>query len=241
VLARPNKKVHSMLKSLCKWCFRALTISAIVFGGVLLASPQTKVPSAEEWEWTDKAYEKLLDGFLPVRGDTGFYVSFRATPSLHAYEGEAPEWCVFIGPDPKPRAPGVNDFVSAQLRIADSVSIYDQIMTMHRMNPEESLESIRLRIKVKSLEFTEKSCPDIKSLFQGFEKLRFSLPEMGVKNGMTTIFVDPPVYDFHVQASAGNADITLYDRSHPLVVWGMKLERKLQRCAAAENRQDTKR
>ena len=239
-IAGASDRLRQVFDRLYRSLFGFVAVSALALGTALVAFPQRNEPSAREWKWTDQAWAKLLKDFIPSKTDAGYYVSFRATQSLHAYQNEAPEWCVVIGPDPKANAPGVNNFVSAHFRIADSTSIYDQIMVMHRRKPGESLEEIRKRIKVKSIDLTESTCPDVKTMFHNFQELRFGAPKMGVEDDAVTVYLDPPVYEIHIRAAAGDVDMTLYDDSHPLVVWAMDLRARLEACTGANTRPSVK-
>jgi hypothetical protein len=191
--------------------------------------------SSKEWEWVDKHYDSILNDLLPMKRIVGSYVTFRTITGLHSSAGEEPEPYFLIGFDRSDKGYGINAYVSARVRIADTISIYNQIMDMHRKNSSLSARDIEGKIKMKSLDFTETTCPAAKEEFREFQNLRFGPPY--TNPDQLEVMLDARSYEFHITATHGDADMVLYDKGHPLVVWAMKTLQELEACSPTQDAQ----
>jgi hypothetical protein len=216
-----------------------IRIFLLLFLSVGLTLPSNLAPQTnKEWEWAETKWNIVVDDLLPMKVNSGYYVTYRATQGLHASEGEKPEYYFRLGFDLSNKGYGVDRYISVHVRTADSVSIYDQIMAMHRKAPTRSWESIRSAIKVQSSDYTEMDCPALKTGFVEFQDLRYGPPFTNLD--LTEVVLDPPIYQFHIEGGHGQSDVTVYDKEHPLVAWAMKTQRELAACASEKNKSNNR-
>jgi hypothetical protein len=223
-----------MRSSSCRRSYQWGVFLLLLLASGSAVSSSSATQTIKDWEWTDKNWKIVVNELLPMKGKPGYYVTYRATQSLHGPD-EKPEYYFRLGFDRSDQTPGLNDYVSAHVRTTDSVSIYAQIMDMHRKNPTRSWQNIRASITLKSLDFTEMECPAVRKEFRDFQDLRYGPPY--TNPDQMEFMVDPAVFEFHVDATTGQADITLYEHTHPLVVWAMKTQRELEACASEKVKQ----
>jgi hypothetical protein len=119
---------------------------------------------------------------------------------------------------------GQADHLTAIVRIADSSSIYQQMLKLHRATPERDAESLQGDIKLASWTLTEIDCPAIKVQFGKLQKLRMKPPESRL------IVIHPIVHEFRIQASEGKMSASLDNDKHPLAAWGIETRLALERC-----------
>jgi len=204
-----------------------LFVLAIAFTVAESLLPQT----SKEWEWVDKRYDVVLNDLLPMKGNPGYYVTYRPTRGMHMASGEEPEYFFRLGIDVDH---GINDHVSAHVRTADGISIYNQMMNIHDKTAGVAAKDIESRMRMKSFDYTEKTCPVVGKEFRDFQELRYGPPYTDVDH--LAVLVDSPMYEFHIAAEYGEADVTMYDAKHPLVVWAMKTRRELEACKPEQSK-----
>jgi len=197
------------------------------------SAPQT----SKEWNWTEKNWQIVVNDLLPIKGDLGYHVTYRATQSLHASKGEKPEYYFRIGFDRSDKGYSVNNYIFAHVRIPDSNSIYDQIMDMHRKGSTLSGKQLESKIRIGSLDYTDKNCPAARKAFLEFQELKYGAPYINTEGllrdpPLVEVMLDGPIYEFHIVGVTGQSDVTLYDESNPLVTWAMKTQRELAACVS---------
>jgi hypothetical protein len=192
------------------------------------ASEAQEYPNQEEHDWVGKHFFGVLEEFLPIEESDLGYRSYR---DLYT---DVLEYSFAFNQDWKEKR------ISVVVRMADSVSLYDQMMALHQKNPSESIESIKTKLKVKEWRGDDKACPAVKSLYDEFYKL--SLPMLTAKDraeqakGIVTITLHPTVHIFKAGISGGNLRLALTEQEHPFTVWANKARRNLDKCAASETR-----
>ncbi len=202
-----------------------------------LTFPSRPAPQTiQEWDWTEKNWDIVVNDLLPMKVNSGYYITYRATQSLHASKDEKPEYYFRLGFDLSEKGDGLDHYVSVHIRTASSVSIYDQIMNMHRKAPTRPWESIRRAISMKSWDYTEMDCPTLKTEFVEFQNLRYGPSFTDLD--LTEIVMDPPVYQFHIEGGHGQSDVTVYDEKHPLAAWAMKTQHELEACISEKTKQN---
>jgi hypothetical protein len=223
------------MKSCFSYRFYRLTVVLALVFALGFIFPGSLAPQTDqERKWVERNYYKILNDLLPMRGNSGFYVTFRATETLHLSKSQDPEVYFLLGIDFSAKENTLNRFISAHLRTAGPKSIFDQVMSMHHENSSMDWQTIERKIKLNSLDFTQTDCPAIGSEFREFQNLKYAPPQTNVDE--LEVVLDPPVYEFHIQATYGQSDIQLYDGSHSLVAWAMKTQRELEACATEKNR-----
>ena len=187
-------------------------------------SAPTAEPSFGDREWLRQHYGGILDELVPMRAPGGLYLSYRSRRSLYT---EVLEYGFFLGYEPRVNEPGLKEFLTAHVYLADTVSIYDQLMKMHQAKPDESAESTQRKLKVKTWTLTEKTCPAIQEQFSKFKKLNIQPPSFD------EIALHPLIHQFHIEAGVGSMDIELDGSDQPLVPWALETRKALESCASS--------
>src|ERR1035441_7928898 len=165
----------------------ALLLSFYV-GGSLAAQ------SSADWDWMSSHFDKALDDLFPIDEHYGVYVAYRSHRDLHT---DVPEYSFVIGPGKSDTVSGLPRYLAAHVREAESVSVYDQMMALHRKFPNRSADDIEKDVHVKKLKLTEMNCPAIKAQFSKFQQLRLALPQFDV------VILHPLVHEFRIRAGGG--------------------------------------
>jgi thiol-disulfide isomerase/thioredoxin len=182
---------------------------------------QNSGPSDDDWDWVNKNYGGILNEFVPMKAEGGLYLSYRSHRDLYT---DVLEYGFLLGYELRENKPGLQEFLTAHVRLADGVSIYDQLMKMHRDKPNESAETIRHKVTVKKWSLSEKTCPAIQEQFRKFQNLSIRVPEFD------SIVLHPMVHQFHVEAGLGTMDLELDDSEHSLVLWALETRKALDSC-----------
>lgn len=209
---------------------RAKLLTAALFLCLLFchSGEAQEYPRQEEHDWVGKHFFGVLEEFLPIEESDLGYRSYR---DLYT---NVLEYSFAFDRDLNEKRIGV------VVRTADSVSLYDQIMALHRKNPSESIEIIKTKLRVKEWRSDDKACPALKSLYDEFYKL--DLPMMTAKDraeqakGSVNITLHPTMHIFKAAISGGNLNLVLTEQEHPFVVWVIKARRTMEKCAMNETR-----
>jgi hypothetical protein len=208
--------------------YRVAILPLMTLVGLFLFFSSATLPAQtqEDRNWVNRNSIQALDELMPIKKSEGYYVAYRSRPDLLT---EILEYSFLIGYDPNENQPGLQAQLSAHVRTADSVSVYDQMMKMHRANPREGLASIKRKIRVKAWDLNESNCPAVRTQFDKLEKVGFGPLEF------LAIWLDAPSYEFRIQAGAGDFDMTLFDETHPLVQWALETRHALESCTGEPN------
>jgi len=175
-----------------------------------------------DWDWVRKNYARALDDLLPIQRSSGKYVAYR---SIHyAVPGDL-EYSFLIGYDWKQAGPGLMDFLSAHVRVADTDPIYYQMMKLHRANSRADAASVEQQIRINTWDTTENSCSAVRKKFDEFTRIRFGPPDFHL------LILDPLTHVFHIQTTDGDMNLELVDPKAPLVVWALATRNALEVCA----------
>jgi hypothetical protein len=204
----------------------AVVFMLLVGSGAFLMPSTATAQTDADWDWMRENFGPALDALMPVHEATGMYVVYR---SHHSLDTKVIEYSFVLGYGPKTDEPGLQRDPSGHVRMADSISIYDQMMKMHRDNPQEAAASIRQKVRIKAWDFSEHTCPAIQSQMRKFRAVRFGPPDFWM------IILDPLVHEFTIDTSAGSMDISLADQRDPLIAWAMQTRRALDKCAAQQD------
>ena len=112
-----------------------------------------------EWEWTNKHFGQALDTLMPLQRVAGLYVVCRAHRDLRT---DVPEYWFLIGRDQNEKGYGLHTYLSAHVRAAETLSIYDQLRSMRRSNEQGDAVSITQKIKLQTWDLNETNRPAIK-------------------------------------------------------------------------------
>lgn len=200
----------------------------------LFSRSSERISPQEEYNWAYQQFFPVFDELMPMKGTAGSYAVYRA----HS-ESEIPEYWFSIGYEPKENGDGMQDHLSAQVRIADMRSIFSQIMHAHRDEPQQTITAIEKTIRLKTFDLKETTCPAMKQQVEILEKLQVDVPK----------FHDPGVFVFGhrkrsefliqqdwEQMTVVFAELLVNDQNrqqNPLVNWADSTRRVLDTCAQA--------
>ncbi|MCI0490052.1 MAG: hypothetical protein L0229_25955 [Blastocatellia bacterium] len=186
------------------------------------AQDEKSLPFDErDWDWMNRHYKQVLDEVLPLEQKPGYVVSFRMHREVHT---DAPEYSFSFIKDYQ------GNPIEVIVRAADTASLYDQLMALHRKDPAESIERIKKRLKFKEWRLTERNCPAVAGMFERYKKLSFSVPPSG-----SVVILHPVIHSFWINGDTARMRLEIYDEEHPLIVWAKEARRLLEACAPNKN------
>jgi hypothetical protein len=188
----------------------------------LSARGSLSAQSSADWDWMSNHFDKTLNDLLPIDQRHGGYVAYRSHRDLHT---DVLEYSFVIGTENSDTVSGLPRYLAAQVREAESASVYDQMMALHRKFPNRSADDIQKDVHVKKLKLTEMNCPAIKAQFSEFQQLRLAPPQFDV------VILHPLIHEFHIRAGGGDMDVALYDDENSLVSWAIETRGALELCA----------
>lgn len=191
----------------------------------LLVSFGGKAQELDEWDWANKHFPQVLDEFFPLDHEYGYTVSFRSFRELYT---DVPEYYCSFTKDYQ------GNPIEVVVRMADTVSLYGQLLALHRENPSESIDKIKKRLKFKEWRFTEKTCPVVKPLFEKYRKVQIPVPDD------SAISLHPMIHSFGISGGDAKMKMELSDEDNPLVIWAKEARRALEDCAANKSADHTK-
>jgi len=193
-----------------------------VIAALALFSCSPRIVSAQsnaDWEWVGDSFPSTLHEMFPLEVP-GTYVAYRSHRDLYT---DTLEYSFVIARDASANGSSEPRFV-AQVRQADSISIYDQMMALHRKSPNRSAPSIQKELRLRTWTLAETTCPAVRAQLLKFQQLRLVPPEFDV------IVLHPLIHEFHVSAGMGNMEVVLYDEDNSFVQWAVETSRALELC-----------
>jgi len=188
-------------------------VLAIALSVTPICSSQTDA----DWEWVSDNFGGVLDNLMPLQ-QSGLHVVYRAHRD---YRTDVPEYWFTIGYD------FGSGRLSAHVRLADTSSIYDQLMRMHRSDPKEDASSMVKKIRVKDWRVDDASCPLIREQIDRFQDVKYTPFKLETHR----IILHPMNHEFRLEAPDGTMNLIIWDDEHPLVRWAHETRLTLERCA----------
>jgi hypothetical protein len=197
-----------------------------LFGAALLLSfcvgGDLSAQSSADWDWMSSHFDKALHGLFRIDERYGVYVAYRSHRDLQT---DVPEYSFVIGTENSDTVSGLPRYLAAHVREAESASVYDQMMALHRKFPNRSADDIQKDVHVKKLKLTEMTCPAIKAQLSKFQQLRLAPPQFDV------VILHPLIHEFRIRAGGGDMDVALYDDENSFVSWAIETRHALELCA----------
>jgi hypothetical protein len=198
-----------------------------LFGAALLlslcASRTVSAQSSADWDWMSNHFDKAFHDLFPLHERYGVYVAYRSHRDLHT---DVPEYSFVIGPENSDTVSGLPRYLAAHVREAESASVYDQMMALHREFPNRSADDIQNDVRVRKWKLTEMNCPAVKAQFSKFQQLRLGPPQFDV------VILHPLIHEFRIQAGGGDMEVSLYDDENSFVPWAVETRHALELCTA---------
>ena len=188
-------------------------------------------PSQEEHDWVSSHFFSVFEEFFPIEERLGFPLGYRSYRDLHTEELEYSFVINRILQD---------KYLTVVVKMADTVSLYDQIMALHRKNPNASIEIIKPQLKIKEWRLSEETCPAIRQQYNEFYRL--SLTMLSAKDrveqakGEYTITLHPRVHIFKADISGGDMKLVLSGSEHPYVRWAEKTRHAFEACIVKQGK-----
>ena len=194
----------------------------------LVAQQAQQYPSQADFDWVDSRFHAVLEQLLLVAARLGDSLGYRSVRELHTEELEYA--FLFNRERSKP--------ITATVVIPDTVSLYDQIMALHRKNPRTIIDAMVPLLKIKRWQMSETTCPAVRKEYDRFYELalvmRSSKDREEEATGQVTIRLHPRAHLFKADISGGRIDLVLTDPEHPYVKWAEETQRALEGCTAAQ-------
>jgi hypothetical protein len=204
----------------------------------LMACQHCLAQTEEDYRWAGERFPTVLKEILPNDEGTGWRVGFTVYRDL--YTDVLEYSCVFKESWPE----SLNAELVVMVRMADSKSLYDQIMALRRKNRAASIDQIKSKLKIKEWRLTEKSCPAARELYSAFYNL--NLPMLSAEDraafakGSIDITLHPLIYNIHAVVSGGDIELLLAGQEHPFVKWADRTRSTLDACIKSNNKQNGK-
>lgn len=177
--------------------------------------------SLADWDWVNSHFNQVLHDLFPVEERAGVYIAYRSHRDLHT---EVPEYSFILGYVAATKGTGLNAYLTAKVREADSVSVYDQMMKLHRSAPTSPAADIQKQLRVRAFDLTEMSCPAVKTQFVKFQQVAMTAPKFDV------IVLHPLIHEFRVRAGTADMDVSIVDEENSYVTWAIETRRPLEAC-----------
>ncbi len=192
---------------------------------------RAQYPSQEEHDWVGKRFFPILEQLLPIEERLGYSLGYRSYRDLHAEELEYSFVFNRILQE---------KYITVIVRMADSVSLYDQIMTLHRKHPSVNIETLKPQLKIKEWRLSEEICPAVRRQYDEFYGLSLQMLSARDKaeqaKGEFTITLHPRVHIFKVDISGGSMELHLSESEHQFVRWAERTRRAFEVCAASQSK-----
>ena len=203
MIVRPCRRIRIAFVTLALFAFPLGTVTA--------------KPAQSEWDF----YDTLLKMKLPIERKMGMYVGYRYS---HAPVPGDLEYSFTVAYNTIGDIAGSEQPISAEVHVAESTSIYEQLSALRRKNPKEDTLSVMNKLKVRSFYLTEQQCPAVRGQFEKFKKLEFAPPRFDF------ISLDAPNHEFRIISSTGHMTFESLDEGYPLVQWALETRRALDSC-----------
>jgi hypothetical protein len=183
--------------------------------------------SNADFAWMDNHYSDSFQELFPLELPAlpAPYVAYRSHRDLYT---DTPEYSFVIARDESAKRSGEQPAFVAQVRQADSSSIYDQMMALHRRSPNRSAADIQKELRVKKWTLAETTCPAIRNQLSKFQQLRLVPPEFDA------IVLHPLINQFRVRAGMGNMDLELYEDDNSFVQWAIETRHAFDVCISQQ-------
>src|SRR5581483_9149143 len=201
--------------SVRQW-FATATLAVFVCG-----ASQLLAQSNDDRKWVDDHFPQVLQTLFPLESPPA-YIAYRSHRDLYT---DTLEYSFVVSREVSAQDSGQSVRLVAYVRHADAVSVYDQMMALHRESPKRSAESIRKGLRVKVSSLTESNCPAVRTQFLKFQQLQLVPPQFNV------IVLHPLIHEFRVRAAMGDMDVVLYAEDSSLVQWALETRHELELCS----------
>lgn len=165
--------------------------------------------------------QATLNAEFPIEQNPGGYVGYRYS---HAPVPGDLENSFLIGTE----SIGIERTLSANLRVADTTSIFEQMTVLHLAQPQKPLRELRYKLKIRVSHMTEADCPAVRHQFDEFKKLVFPAPKFDF------ISLDIPNHEFRIASSTGDMTFEWLDGRYPLVTWAEETKQSLETCISSD-------
>jgi hypothetical protein len=200
------------------------------FGLCLLLCQPGWAQKDEDWLWVDKHFQDVLTELLPIEET---FLGYRSYRDLYT---DVLEYSFIFKREPN------DNRLFLIVRMADSVSLYDQMMALHMKNRSENIKSIKKKLRVKEWRVDDLSCAPLKTAHDEFYNL--SLPMLSAAEraeqakGIESITLHPTVHTFYTNTIGSELKLAIIRQEHPFVEWATRTRSAVEKCSS-QNGQPT--
>jgi hypothetical protein len=176
--------------------------------------------------WVSSNYQSVLTALLSIDKGEGEYVAYRF---VYEFLVKSREYSFVIEHERCPNTGDTHDCLVARVRVADSKPIREQMFSLHSKYPQEGPPDIEKRIKLRTWDLRDATCPAIRVQFDRFLKIQFKAPRFSI------VILDAPVHEIRAKSNSGSMKLRIPDWDDPAVVWAVETRRALAECGAKES------
>jgi len=176
--------------------------------------------------WVFSHFNSVLKTLLPIDNGEDEHIGYRVA---YDFLVDAAEYSFVIEHTPLIPREGSPDVVRAYVRMADTNSIYRQMLEAHASHPQDDLAAIERGIRLRTWKLSEATCPAIRLRFAAFQEIHFKAPRL------SAIRLDVPTYEIEARSGAERMKLSLDDSRDPAVVWASETADAFAKCGADIN------
>lgn len=191
------------------------------FLGLALLISAFSTTDAKTDQSVSDTYYTLLKQKFPIERKIGTYVGYRYS---HAPVPGDLEYSFVLVYGPIRNMAGDSIPIIADVHLAETASIYEQVSALREKNPNVDALTIMGKLKIRSSHLNEQQCPAVREQFEKFTKLEFTGPRFDF------ISLDAPDHEFKIKSSTGDMTFELIDENYPLVKWAVETRLALESC-----------
>lgn len=166
-------------------------------------------------------YNTLLKQKFPIEIKRGMSVGYRYS---HVPVPGDLEYSFVLAYDPTGNMAVDARLGIAEVHLAESASIYEQVSALRKKDPKVDALTIMSKLKIRLSYLNGQQCPAVREQFEKFEKLELPAPRFDF------ISVDAPNHEFKITSSTGLMTFEFLDGNYPLVKWAVETRLALEFC-----------
>jgi len=173
--------------------------------------------------WTDKHFLTAFEDFFPIRNGQSDFIAVRAHQNG---SNEALEFSFVIENTQDPHA------IGSTIREAQGVSLYQQLLALHRQDPSKSYADLRPQLRVQTWNLTAAECPAVLAQFTAFQSIQFVRPRDDDEVGE-----NPILYEINETVAGGSSQVIEFIASRAIPRWANQTRKALLACAEGSSTQ----
>jgi hypothetical protein len=199
---------------------RLLRTLAVLSLALLLTARSGHSENAADRQWTDKHFLTAFEDFFPIRHGQGDFIAVRAHQNG---SHEAREFSFIIDNTQDAHK------IAGTIREAESASLYQQLLTLHRRDPSKSYADLKPELNVRAWNLTVADCPAVLAQFTAFENIRFVRPRDDQE-----VEENPILYEVDETVAGGSSEVVEFIPTRAIPLWANQTRTALLACAVPQ-------